>query len=171
MGAQHKETQDLQVVFLGNLPHCEEIPQRLRHLAVVNIQKAIMQPVFCKNFAIACFALGNLIFMVRENQILAAGMDVNLLPQIFSGHHGTFNMPARPALTPRRLPVRLAFFLGLPKHEVKGVLLGLPSHLDIAVPGLQVVEVLVGELAIFLKFAGAEIDGAICRWVGVAFLY
>ena len=54
--------------------------------------------------AVAALALRNLIFMMREDQILAACMDVDLLAQILLGHNGALDMPARTALAPRVTP-------------------------------------------------------------------
>ena len=42
-----------------------------------------MQPVTGKDLAVAAFTLGNLIFVMGEDQVLAAGMDIDLLAQIF----------------------------------------------------------------------------------------
>src|SRR5699024_8384738 len=82
MGAQHKEAQHLKVILLSDLTDCPEIPERFGHLPVVNIQERVVQPVARKNLSIAALALRDLIFMVREDQILAARMDINLLTEI-----------------------------------------------------------------------------------------
>ena len=50
--------------------------------------------------AVAGLALGNLIFMVRENQILAACVDIDLFTQILLGHDRALDMPSRTALAP-----------------------------------------------------------------------
>ena len=118
MGAEHKEAKHLEIVFLADLPHGEEIAQGFGHFAVVNIQEGIVHPISGKFLAIAGLALGDLIFMMGEHQILAAGMDVNLLTQVFFGHNGALNMPARTSLSPGGLPGRLSFFFGLPEHEI-----------------------------------------------------
>ena len=61
--------------------------------------------------------------MVREDQILAPCMDINGISQIALCHHRALNMPARTALAPWRLPVRLSLFLGLPEHKIIRVFL------------------------------------------------
>ena len=83
MGAQHEETQHLKIVFLTDLTNSKEIAQRFAHLPVVDVQESVVQPVAGKGLAVAAFALGNLVLMMREDQILAAGMDIDLLTQIF----------------------------------------------------------------------------------------
>ena len=76
-------------------------------------------------------------------------------------------MPPRASLAPWGFPIRLPFFFRLPKDEVQWILLFLPCHLNFPVPCLQVVQIFVGQLAVFLKFPCAEIHGPICRRVSV----
>jgi hypothetical protein len=84
MRAQHEQAQNLKDIMLLDLPHRKEIPEGLRHLMIVDIQKCIVEPVTGKGNTVAALRLGDLIFMVRENQILSTGMDVNRIPQIFA---------------------------------------------------------------------------------------
>ena len=77
MGGEHKKPQNLQIIMFPDLPDGLEISQRLAHFPVVNIQKGIVQPVMRERDAVFRLALGDLVFMVRKNQILAAGMDIN----------------------------------------------------------------------------------------------
>ena len=37
MGAEHEETQYLQIIFLRNIPDSEEIPKGFGHLLIINI--------------------------------------------------------------------------------------------------------------------------------------
>ena len=87
MCGQHEETQYLQIVFFGDLTDSKEVAQRLRHLAVVNVQECIVHPVFCKRLVIGCLGLCDLIFMMREDQILAAGMNIDLFAEITFAHN------------------------------------------------------------------------------------
>ena len=90
-----------------------------------------MHPVCGKVLVVSALALGNLVLMVREYQVLAAGMNINLLAQVAFGHNGALNMPARTSVAPRRLPERLPFLLRLPEHEIIGVFLAfLAGDLD-----------------------------------------
>ena len=79
MGAEHKEPQHLQIVLLADLPHGKEVAQGLGHLLVVNVQKSVVHPVAGKGLAVGRLRLGDLVLMMGEDQILAAGMDVDLL--------------------------------------------------------------------------------------------
>ncbi len=60
-----------------------------------------MHPVFCKRLPVGGLGLGNFVFMMRENQILASGMNVDLIPQILFTHDRAFNMPAGTPIAPR----------------------------------------------------------------------
>ena len=80
---QHKESEHLQIVFLSDLTDSEEVAKGFGHFTVVDIQETIVQPVTGKDLAVAAFTLGNLIFVMGEDQVLAAGMDIDLLAQIF----------------------------------------------------------------------------------------
>lgn len=100
MGTEHKETQYLQIIFLGDFTNGKEIAQGFGHLHVINIQETVMHPVMCKFLVISGFALGNFILVMREDQIFTAGMDINLFTKILLGHDRAFNMPARTAVSP-----------------------------------------------------------------------
>ena len=83
MGVQHEEAQHLQVIFLADLADGKEVAKGLGHLPVVDIQERVVHPVFREFLSVAGLALGNLVFMMGENQILSARMDVDLLAQVF----------------------------------------------------------------------------------------
>ena len=97
---QHKETQYLKIIFFSDLTYSKEVPKRFGHFAVINIQKAVVQPVFGKIFSVGSLTLCNLIFVMREDQILSTGMNVNLLSQILFGHFRALDVPSRTPFTP-----------------------------------------------------------------------
>ena len=51
--------------------------------------------------------LGDLVFVVREDQVEAAGMDVEDLPEIALAHRGALDVPAGAAAAPGRVPAGL----------------------------------------------------------------
>ena len=171
MGAEHEKAEHLQIVLLPDLPHGEEVAQGLGHLLIINVQKCVVHPVVGKGLAVGRLALGDLILVVGEDQVLAAGVDVDLVAQIFLGHHRALDVPAGAALAPRGLPVRLPLLLRLPEHEVGGILLSLlAGHLDLPESRLEIVQILVGQLAVILELLHAVVDGAVLRPVGVPLL-
>ena len=118
MCGQHEETQYLQIVFFRDLTYGEEIAQGFGHLAVVDVQESIVHPVFCKRLVIGCLGLCDLIFMMRKDQILSAGMNIDLFAEITFAHDGALDVPAGTSLTPAGIPVRLAFLFRLPQYEI-----------------------------------------------------
>ena len=78
-------------------------------------------------------------------------------------------MPAGTALTPGGLPVRLPFLLRLPEDEVHRIfLLVLAGDEERAEAALQVVQVLMGKLAVVAEALRPEVNCAILRDVGVS---
>ena len=67
-----------------------------------------MHPVICKLHTVTAFALCNFIFVMGENKVLTAAMDIDGLSEIASAHSGAFDMPAGSSLAPGGLPVGLA---------------------------------------------------------------
>ena len=68
-------------------------------------------------------ALGHLVFVVREDQVVAAAVDVDGQAQGLLDHRRAFDVPARTPRTERARPHRLAGLGRLPQHEVGRVLL------------------------------------------------
>ena len=81
-----------------------------------------MHPVICEGLAVGCLRLRDLVLVMREDKVLTACMDIDLLTQVLLGHDRALNMPARTALAPWGFPVRLAFFFRLPENEIGRIL-------------------------------------------------
>ncbi len=65
--------------------------------------------------------LGGFIFMMGEDQVGPAPMNINRRSKISMNHGATFGMPSRATWPPWRAPLWLSGFGCLPKGEVKGV--------------------------------------------------
>src|SRR5439155_25919255 len=63
--------------------------------------------------------LGPLVLVMRESEVEATAVEVEALPQQVEGHHDALRVPPRPAVTPRRGPVRLTRLGQLPQGEVE----------------------------------------------------
>ena len=111
-------------------------------------------------------ALGDLIFMVWEDQVLTAAVNIEGITKIFGAHRRTFNMPARTALAPWRLPIWFAWLCALPERKIERILL-LFIHFH-AGAGKQVIDIAAGKLTIVAKFAYGIIHIAIIQRVGIA---
>ena len=86
----------------------EEILQGLGHLLPVDGEEAVVQPELGEGLAGGRFGLGQLVFVVGEDQVLAAAVEVEGLPQVMHAHGGALDVPARtagpPGGCPRRVP-------------------------------------------------------------------
>src|SRR5437764_9002084 len=81
-----------------------------------------MHPVFDKRTPTGeCFTLGNFVFMVREDQVVATTMQVNLRSQVMQRHHRAFNMPAWSSCPPGTRPMRFAWLSRFPQSKIKHV--------------------------------------------------
>ena len=117
-------------MLVQKLVHGEEVAERLAHLLARDVQEAVVHPVLRHDgVAEGAAALRDLVLVVREDEVEAAGMDVEGLAQVLGAHRRAFDVPARPAAAPRARPARLIVGRGLPQHEVGGVLL-VGRHLD-----------------------------------------
>ena len=63
-----------------------EIAERLGHLLGIDQQVLGVQPVAHERLAGGGFGLRDLVFVVREDQVHAAGVDVERFAEIFHGH-------------------------------------------------------------------------------------
>ena len=113
-----------------HIAHREEVAQGLRHLFIINIDKAVVHPDVDKGFArflsVGAFRLGNFIFVMGELQVGTTAMNVELLAQKAAAHGRTLNMPARSAKAVGRRPDSLFGLFGLgalPEYEVQRVAL------------------------------------------------
>ena len=58
--------------------------------------------------------------MVGEDEVKTAAMDIKGAAQVFQGHGGTFDVPARSARPPGAVPGRLARFGAFPEGKIHG---------------------------------------------------
>ena len=109
--------------------------------------------------------LRDLIFVVREGQVLAARVQVEALAKVLHRHGRTLDVPTGPARAERRVPEMLIRLGRLPKREVAGRILVILVEID-ARPVGDAGKVLLRELAVFGKAGDAEVPGAILRAIG-----
>src|SRR5438128_10428786 len=95
---------------------------------------------------------------MREDQVLAASVQVEGRAEIFHGHRGALDVPPGPAPSPRAVPGGLAGLRGFPEREITGVALAL-VHLD-AGARQQLVEVLARQPPAWREAADREVEAA-----------
>jgi len=154
------------MVDLQDVPDGDEVPQRLGHLFVVHLDEAVVEPVPREGLPRGALGLGDLVFVVREDQVLAAAVNVEGLAQEVGAHDGALDVPARPPPAPGAVPPGLPFLARLPEGEVEGVLL-LLARCD-AGPRHHLVEVAARELSVILELLHGKVDVAAGHGVGQA---
>ena len=76
LGGEQEQADGLKVEFLSYVPHQAEVAKGLGHLLIIYIYIAVMHPVPCEGLACGRLALGYLVFMVGEYEILPARVNV-----------------------------------------------------------------------------------------------
>ena len=163
---QHEAAHRLGRVALQHAPHRGEVAERLRHLLVVDAHEAVVHPHVHELAAGGGLALGDLVLVVRELEVHAPAVYVEVASEAGRGHRGALDVPARPARTPRRVPARLAGLRRLPQHEVEGIVLRLVD-LD---PGAaaQVLDLPIRQCPVGGKGAHVVVDVPVRALVGGA---
>ena len=100
-----------------------EVAQRLAHLLSVDGDHVVVHPIMYHVVALRGYGLGNLALVMREDQIHAAAMYIEMAAQVFPSHSRTFAMPAGESVAPRRWPAHDVLGLrAFPECEVDGVM-------------------------------------------------
>ncbi len=138
--------------LLHQLVHQQDVAQALGHLLPVHIQEAVVHPVPGQRpvVRVGADALGDLVLVVGEDQVVAAAVDVDgKRAQGLLDHGRAFQVPAGTARAPGAVPHRLTGLGGLPQHEIGGVaLVGLdldPGAGDLVFEGLARERAVIGE--------------------------
>ncbi len=108
----------------------DDVAERLGHLFRTHVDEAVVHPVTRqRRTVVRTAALRDLVFVVREDEVEAAGVDVYRLAQMLPDHRRAFDVPAGAAAPPRAVPADLRCIARLPQHEVGGIAL-VRRHLD-----------------------------------------
>src|SRR6266480_5290750 len=108
-----------------------KVAQPLGHLLAGRILQVLrVQPVAGERLPGRTLALGDLVFVVRKDQVDAASMNVERLSEVLHAHRRAFDVPAGPARPQRRLQRLLAWFARLPEDEVPRVILAVLIDVD-----------------------------------------
>ena len=171
MGAQHVKTEHHRIILRGDVTDSKEVTEGLTHLLVVDIDESVVHPVVREGLVVCTLILCDLVFVVREDEVLTTGMDVETAATVLRSHDTALGVPARTTLAPWRLPVRLTVLLRLPEYEIgRGTLALLTGHLQITETGLQLIDVLVAQLSVAAEGGRIEINRAVCSDIGIAIL-
>ena len=159
MRSDHYISYRLIAKLFGNLADCKEIAEGLTHLAVIYIYIAVMHPIVSKVATVCTFGLCDLVFVVWEDKVLTAAMNIDSFSEESACHSRAFNMPTGSAVAPRGLPIGLTRFCGFPKAEIHRRFLDF-GYINTRTR-LQILKGLMRELAVFVEFICSEIYIAI----------
>ena len=84
------------------------------------LHQAVVQPITDHRFAVAAFALRDLVLVMRKDQVQSAAVDVEGFSQQLAAHGGAFDMPAGPSRAPRAGPGGLTGLGLFPERKVAG---------------------------------------------------
>ncbi len=142
----------------------DEVPEGLAHLLPVDGDHIVMHPVMDALRAAGSHILGDFAFVVREHEVHAAAMDVELLSQVLGAHHRALQVPAGEAVPPGGRPAHDVLRLGLfPEGEiVRGALVSLAVQRAGAFQrGFQRTAAQDAVIVVPVVLAHIEIDGAV----------
>src|ERR1700694_5656580 len=104
--------------FQKQVAEREEAPQTLRHLLAFTQQEAGMKPKLRERLAGIGFGLRDFVFVMREDEIFAARVQVESLSEFSHRHDGALQGPARTPRPNRRIPRGFPWFRRLPHREI-----------------------------------------------------
>ncbi len=148
-----------------------EVLQALRHLRAGDEEVLVVEPRLHERLPRRGLRLRDLVLVVREDEVHAAGVEVDGLAEVTHRQSGALEVPAWPSLAEPRLPEDVAVrgVPGLPEREVLDVLLVvLVRRHAPARACLQVREVEVAELPVRRERRDLEVDRPVRRLVGGA---
>ena len=154
--------------LVRNIPYCKEVVERFGHFLVVNVDIAVVHPVTCKFFVRSTFTLCNFVFVVWEDKVLTAAVQVNCFTQMFAAHCRTFNMPARTAFAEWACPVWFTRFCSFPQGKVCSGFLDFANFNSCAC--FQFFQWLMAQFAIVLERVYTEVNVAVFNSICVSFV-
>src|SRR6185436_13473831 len=80
--------------LLAKVLYVRNVADALRHLRTVRQQELPVAPHARERLTRRRFRLGDLILVMREDQIHAAAMHIERLTELFPGHRGAFEVPS-----------------------------------------------------------------------------
>jgi hypothetical protein len=120
--------------------------------------------------------LGDFVFVVREDEVDAAGVEVEVFAEVLEDHGGALEVPAGAAFTPGAGPVVVAIlrFASFPEGEVGegvfGVFVVVEGGGGFGGAEFEFAVFEVGEAAVVFEGGDAEVNGAVGGGVGVTAL-
>src|SRR4030067_1731976 len=119
-----------------------------------------VQPVVDELVSGGGFGLGDLVFVMGEDVVYAAAVDIERFAQVLGAHGRAFDVPSRPAGADLGLPERLSLFFRLPEGKVMASFLLILVYVH-PLSRLEFLEADLGKPAVGRELGAAEIGGAV----------
>ena len=100
VGAEEGVAQDHAAVAGQELAGADHVADGLGHLLALELQEGVVEPVAGERLAGGGLGLGDLVLVVREDEVLAAPVDVEGAAQVLAGHGRALDVPAGAARSP-----------------------------------------------------------------------
>jgi len=133
-------------MFAQELVNGDHVAERFGHFLGFQAKHAVVHPVRGEGLMGNRFGLRDFVFVVGEDQVIPAAVDINLFSQVRHIHCRALDMPARTTLAPGTIPGRFAGFGSLPESKIHRMFFAF-VHLD-ARAGVHGVKPPTRELAI-----------------------
>ena len=119
--------------------------------------ESVVHPIPDEGLSGAGFGLGDLVFMMGEDEVQPAAVDVECLGlQVLQAHDRAFDVPPRPPRAPRRGPGRFAGLRRFPEGEIQRILLPLVDFHPRT--GLKFVQGALGKSSVSGKFSDGIVN-------------
>lgn len=157
--------------FGGEVGDGEEVAERFAHLFTFDEEVCAVDPGMDAGFAglleAGAFALGDFVFVMWEDEVFAAEVEVEAGAEQFHAHGAALDVPAGPAFAPRAGPVDLAVVIdaSFPEGEVGDGVFGVFVVAD-AFAWAHGFEVEVKEAAVLASHGAVAIDAEVDGFVG-----
>ena len=164
VGLQHEQPQGHRAdTALKQRADGGEVAQGFGHLFAAHIDHAVVQPEAGQRMAAGGLRLGDLVLVVRKDQVGTTQMDVDRVAEFLAHHRRTLDVPSRPSRSPGGGEGGLPRLGAFPEGEVEGMVLA--GFLAIGQPAagalLLLIEVAAAELAVIGLGHHREVNVAI----------
>ena len=118
------------VAFIGERLKAQKIPRGLRHFisvagrVVFDDEEFVVQPIVYPFFAGRAFRLRDFVRVMNGYMVDAAGVNVEMIAEVFHAHRRALNVPAGIAFPPGAFPRQCLIFefrFCKPQHEIVGI--------------------------------------------------
>ncbi len=108
------------IAFAGEICQGVKIAQALAHFPAIHHQMGDVEPLASELAVGGAATLRDFVFVMRENQIDSAAVNVEVFAEVFEDHRAAFEVPTRASLAPGAGPMVCAVlvFAGFPEGEV-----------------------------------------------------